>query len=146
MNCKNACALMGAYLDAELGGQETLAIRAHLHNCPYCAAELDTLKSVKRILTRLPEPEMSPEFAVRLHQSVFTSPYQAAQPVIRWALIGAATAALALLWAGRLDGRDAASLGARSVPGGIARDQAYSTGGDMLNGQFPLMPVSHDLD
>ena len=53
MNCRRVNSLLSAYLDAELTGEEMLAVRSHLGYCPDCQMEHEALLQTKRLLTSL---------------------------------------------------------------------------------------------
>lgn len=148
MTCKAVLPVLNAYLDGELSGNTMISVRRHVEDCDVCRAELEAMRQVKSMLANLSEPEPSPEFAARLHDAVFTprSPFRF-QTTWRWASLGAAVTALGLFWAMRSGEAPSSTVvaGGRAIPGEIARDQAFSAGGDVLNGQFPVMPISHDL-
>ncbi len=80
MNCKNAQALLSAYLDEELSGREMLDIREHLHQCEACAEEVRCVQAVKRILSAAPVPEPSADFENRLVSRVLQAVPATAQP------------------------------------------------------------------
>jgi anti-sigma factor RsiW len=54
--------LLSAYLDSELNGYEMLAVREHLSRCNDCADERESLRSVKLMLSSLPQREPRAEF------------------------------------------------------------------------------------
>ncbi|RYG40670.1 hypothetical protein EON79_22205, partial [bacterium] len=70
MNCKQVQSLLGAYLDREMTGTETLAIRDHLDACALCRTESEDLAQLKSLLGALPDPEPAPDFEARLMQAV----------------------------------------------------------------------------
>lgn len=53
MNCRRVNSLLSAYIDAELTGEEMLAVRAHLGYCPDCQMDHEALLQTKRLLTSL---------------------------------------------------------------------------------------------
>lgn len=53
MNCRRVNSLLSAYIDAELTGEEMLAVRSHLGYCPDCHMEHEALLQTKRLLTSL---------------------------------------------------------------------------------------------
>lgn len=153
LNCKSTNTLLSAYLDRELGSEETTAIRQHLRDCDSCAQEFAFLQSVKETISSLPEEGPAPEFSQRLKAAVFSGVKLRKPPVwvrLRTATLVATAAGLGAFMALRYAEEPVLSenenLAAKSVPYDIARDQAYSAGGDPLNGHFPVMPASHDLD
>ena len=55
---------LSAYADHELTGAEMLEIRGHLDGCPDCRLELDTLRRMKLLIRRLPEPAPYHDFSL----------------------------------------------------------------------------------
>lgn len=70
MNCKSVQNVLSAYLDRELGGDEMLAVRAHLHDCAACQTEVDELRTLKRFLSESPAPEPPSDLAERLSAAI----------------------------------------------------------------------------
>jgi hypothetical protein len=66
VNCRRTRSLLSAYVDAELTGFDMLQIRDHISRCGDCGSEHESLLSVKRILSSLPDKQPSPEFIFRL--------------------------------------------------------------------------------
>jgi putative zinc finger protein len=59
MHCGRVSNLLSAYIDRELAGTEMLQIRRHLDLCSGCAAELESLRRVKSVLSAAPPHEPS---------------------------------------------------------------------------------------
>jgi anti-sigma factor RsiW len=61
MHCSRVKNLLSAYSDRELGGDEMLAVRRHLGDCPECRADHDGYRQVKQLFRSLDEiaPEVS---------------------------------------------------------------------------------------
>lgn len=57
MICKAVQPLLSAYLDRELTGEEMYRVRDHLDRCSACNTELENLRSLKRLLGSLSDPE-----------------------------------------------------------------------------------------
>lgn len=72
MTCRSVQAQLSAYLDRELSGDEMLAVRSHLHDCPACREEVDELRMLKRMLGSAPAPEPPADFADRLCAAVLS--------------------------------------------------------------------------
>jgi anti-sigma factor RsiW len=68
MNCENVTERLGALLDGELDAAEEAAVRAHVEDCPRCAAELDELESLNQLLGALAAHEGDADFAVRVRR------------------------------------------------------------------------------
>lgn len=66
MNCHKVQSLVSAYVDGELGGHEMLAIRQHLAECEECAAEYESLLSLKRMFGRLQPKHPRIDLATRI--------------------------------------------------------------------------------
>ena len=66
MNCRRTRSLLSAYIDAELTGFDMLQIRDHISRCSECGAEHESLVSVKRMLSALPDKSPRPEFVAQL--------------------------------------------------------------------------------
>lgn len=150
MNCKSTAQLLSAYVDRELSGEAMLQVRTHLHQCPACLQELEIMKAMKESFSLLADPEPSPEFSARMREAVFSQPVPSrgiVWPNFRLASLCAVAAGLGALLAIRYaDSGPKPDLSAsKGVPYEIARDQAFSAGGDPLNGHFPVMPASHDI-
>jgi anti-sigma factor RsiW len=58
--------LISAYLDGELGEEETQALREHISACPSCRAEHAGLRATKSLLARAPRRAMPPELMAQL--------------------------------------------------------------------------------
>ena len=59
---------MSAFHDGEVDDARRAEIQAHLHDCPSCAAELDRLEVVSRLLTAAPAARLSQIGLHRLHR------------------------------------------------------------------------------
>lgn len=62
--------MLSAYIDGELTGQEMLGLRDHLSRCRECRDEHYSLKTMKYLLSSLPEKEPRPEWVAYLAESV----------------------------------------------------------------------------
>ncbi|HMS56574.1 MAG TPA: anti-sigma factor [Fimbriimonadaceae bacterium] len=145
MNCNHVQRLLCDFVDGELAGNQMLAVRRHLNDCPACSAERDEIVAVKSTVANLFVPECPQGLESRLmaaiaNESTSYMPRRSYRPV--WAVCAAAAACLAFLAvANRPEQKTLQATGV--VPYEIARDQAYSGGGDSLSGHYPIMPVSH---
>lgn len=68
MNCENVTERLGALLDGELDAAEEAAVRAHVEDCPRCAAELDGLERLNQLLGALAAHEGAADFAARVRR------------------------------------------------------------------------------
>jgi anti-sigma factor RsiW len=59
---------MSAFLDGEVDDVRRAEIQAHLRDCPSCAAELDRLEAVSRLLMEAPAARLSQIGLHRLHR------------------------------------------------------------------------------
>lgn len=84
MNCKQVQSLLNAYLDREMTGRETLAIRRHLEECRECRVQADELSQVKSVLGALPNPEPSTDFEARLLSAIHAERPPLAPVTPRW--------------------------------------------------------------
>jgi anti-sigma factor RsiW len=62
--------MLSAYIDGELTGQEMLNVRGHISRCRECRDEHYSLKTMKYLLSSLPEKEPRPEWVAYLAESV----------------------------------------------------------------------------
>ena len=70
MNCRRVNALLSAYIDKELTGFEMLQIGQHLSDCSECSCELNSLLSIKSMLSSLPVSEPDPAWLQSLSATV----------------------------------------------------------------------------
>lgn len=81
MNCRRVNSLLSAYIDAELTGEEMLAVRAHIGYCPDCQMEHEALLQTKRLLTslamRTPRAELESLLVVEIER-------ESRRPFRRW--------------------------------------------------------------
>jgi anti-sigma factor RsiW len=73
IECRQSQAL-GAYHDGELAAPSRAALEEHLGACPVCAAELERLEKMSRLIRAAERPEMPREVLDRLHRSVDLQP------------------------------------------------------------------------
>lgn len=155
MTCKCVSHKITGYLDGELPGHEMLAIRAHLHDCPACAAEAEALCSLKFQLANLPIAEAPADFEDRLLRAVRLEAGPSLtkrQVAARWGLglVAASAASFAVMWFGVLATHAPESNGyvADSAPSGgtyeVSQDQAYATAADSLAGHGLVVTASYD--
>lgn len=145
MNCKSVQAYLSAYLDGELCGHESIAVRDHLSRCDECRVEEHQLRALKHLLQGLPTYQPAPGFEDRLVANVRTSEGRRRQFgfTIDWRLAGgfamaSALAAFAMLNTGRTpapssaDPQSIARMDSISLD--MTRDQLFISGNDPLSG------------
>lgn len=67
MNCTSCQELLSAYVDGELSPQEVMAVNEHLHGCPICRQERDSLLELKASLGEHYRQESLEDAAVPAH-------------------------------------------------------------------------------
>lgn len=69
-NCTRVSALVGAFVDGELGHTDRLLVARHCDACPRCHAELEAARTIKVGLNRLSAPDCSELTLNRLRSRV----------------------------------------------------------------------------
>lgn len=125
MNCRQVSALISAYMDGELAGVEMLAIKRHLSLCQACNEEYESIRSVKRMMSRLSYVAPKQDLAVvicsrlddcripryqRLWNGVMSYGRSHFSPAV--AALGAVGAALVLMTAGSMQERQQPTIAA----------------------------------
>jgi anti-sigma factor RsiW len=64
--CKDHFDKISACLDGDLAECEMDEVLKHLQECPCCQECHDTIKAVKEMLGKMPQPEMPPDLKARL--------------------------------------------------------------------------------
>jgi anti-sigma factor RsiW len=72
MTCEQVDRLLSAFVDRELSGQQMLAVRDHVSRCPECAAELESIRSLRFALGAMVPVEPRPGLEDRLKEAVFS--------------------------------------------------------------------------
>lgn len=67
MTCREAIALLGAYLEAMLGASAGDELEAHLQDCDACLAYLNTYRRTAELARAIARVEMPDEMRERLH-------------------------------------------------------------------------------
>ncbi len=146
MTCHHASSLLSAYLDRELPGVESLAVREHLRECPSCRAESEALASVKLVLGNLKVPEPTAGVEARLHRAVFVSNRRPSGQLAVMGLVALSSAAAAFL-AIRLSTpvQQPVKPVATASHSELQRpaDDAYIWGTDPLGGGVPAVTVGY---
>jgi RNA polymerase sigma-70 factor (ECF subfamily) len=73
-DCRELCLHLSTYLDGEAAADLCAALEAHLATCQACRLELDSLACTLRLVKALPAPELPPQAAARLYQSLGLPP------------------------------------------------------------------------
>lgn len=149
MNCKTVLPLLSAFVDSELTGTETLAVRDHLRACPSCSREAELVRAVKTRLSSLATAEAPEQLESRLQRAVFNRKSEHAQKYAIGALI-AATSMVAALLAMQVSGKPATPniAGKKDSSHALdaAADRAFLTGSDPIAGSVPVVTVSYAGD
>ena len=143
MNCRTAQGLISSYLDRELSPSDLMNMRAHLAICAGCQAELESMTSLKSMLTSITTPEPDADFEARLMRAVRTSssvlsvpkrPWYAASPFVFAGI--AACSMLLTLGAISLVNRQTSgpTASTHNIAFEVQRDQIYAAGGDPSTG------------
>jgi len=69
-NCTRVSALVGAFIDGELGHTDRLLVARHCDHCPRCDAELQAARTIKVGLNQLSAPACSDHLLNRLRANV----------------------------------------------------------------------------
>jgi anti-sigma factor RsiW len=135
MNCGRAQNLLSAYLDRELAGSEMLAIQEHLRSCPACAAEQQSLQSVRALLGSMGRVE--PRDPEALIMATLNRRHQASPPGL-WSR-------MATWWAFSAPRAGLAAAAACLTVGVLALGVALHSSGDMgereIVASHPVMPI-----
>jgi anti-sigma factor RsiW len=90
---------LSAYLDGELPPEEMADVRRHVAQCQACQDELEELRSTKKLLSRLAQPELPPDFARELWSRIEQKPRQRRWMWLPRPAVALAAIALALVLA-----------------------------------------------
>jgi anti-sigma factor (TIGR02949 family) len=144
INCRRAEAALSAYIDGELAGDEMLAMRRHLDECPACAASLAAEKQVRSLLSSLPDAPCPPGLEDRIAQAVFCpTPKKFSWSNARlYGAVATAAAACAVAAFYLTSQRTDSPIG-REPRLNQSMDVAFVDGRDSLGVYVPLVPVSH---
>jgi anti-sigma factor RsiW len=70
MNCQTCQSQLSAYLDAELTGEQMIKVRRHLQECPTCAEEAESVKTLLSALGSMKMEQPPAGFEQRLMASL----------------------------------------------------------------------------
>ncbi|RYG39478.1 hypothetical protein EON81_00880 [bacterium] len=134
MNCKRVQSQLGAFLDREMTGTETLAIREHLNACESCRTEADDLARLKTMMGALPDPEPAADFEERLLRAVRAErPVERVaaprwKPIVGFLGVAAASMAVTLTILSSSQSKPIVSSGPQKddIEFQVARDEAFN--------------------
>ncbi len=149
MNCKNAQLLLSAYLDSELTGSEMHRLRKHLSDCDCCRQEETELRTLKSILTDVPQVTPPDDFEERLCSLVFAQKRSDDEGWNRsWPLVSGValiTAALTLLVMNHLsDSVQTAPKQGNVVASELRRDQTTLAGANPIFDSSTSFPTGYE--
>jgi len=126
-------------------------VRAHLSECPTCAAMFREQRAIKELIGAMNVPTPPPDFEARLVAHVFGATpetvYEMKRPgsglrlFLGTAAVAAAAAWMWLQWMPGPATTSTAQGGATEVGYTVERDQAFLAGGDPAMGQTPVWTV-----
>ena len=134
MNCKKVQPLLSAYVDQELTGADSLAVRDHLRTCAVCQYEADQIQSLKGMMSL--KPVAIPDgLEARLNKAVFGRKDESINRIAVGAILAATSMAATLLaihFAGNTVKTDDVQLSKRSSQRHLepVADPAYSYSND----------------
>ena len=73
--CQHLLGNMSVYLDGEASAELCAEIERHLNGCTDCRVVVDTLRKTISLYHELPQPELPPEFRLRLYKSLDLSEF-----------------------------------------------------------------------
>lgn len=141
MNCNRATSLVSAYLDSELGGRDMLAMQRHLHECPSCQHEFESIRELRRELSSLREPALPVGFEARLKEAVY-APAPAKPAALRARTVVLTAACAALLTFAVVQTQPRTSNQPIVLQNDIDTDQARLAASDPLSGAGPSLVSS----
>lgn len=98
-SCTDLAVLLGAFADAEIGGEDAVRVRTHLADCDACRRTLRTLARLNLEVAQAPAPPVPPELADRVRRGLSQAVAERRRrSLLRWA--SAATAAMFLVAVG----------------------------------------------
>lgn len=146
MNCRSVHIKFAAYLDRELRKEESEEIRAHLHCCSDCEAELHRVQAIKdQVAMLLPIPPTK-DFETRLFgaiEGLGDQPTRSSWWDWRFALVPATAVAAAYMFfvIGKSSPATPEPANVLSQNNSLARDQAFDQARNPMSGG---MTVSFD--
>ena len=96
---------MGAFYDGQLAEEEQRRLQDHVAVCRDCAAEIEQLEALSRLLARAEAPRLSPAALERMHQAVGNMGERVVFGTARaFAMAAAALLAVCAVWLWQGDG------------------------------------------
>ena len=149
MNCKSVQSRLSSYIDGEVKGDESLAIRDHLSGCLVCREEHDGLRNLMTLMRSLNAPEPPTDLSERIIANCRASDPRKKVASFRlpvWGYLGAAAFSMVatfmvLQMVGRSNAPSADSLGKRDITFEVQRDR-LNFGSDPMSGA-PLISTSY---
>ncbi len=99
MNCKAVQSRLSSYVDAEVFGDESLAIRDHISGCCECAEEHRSVRQLKSLMRSLNAPEPPSDLGERILANCRAAEVRRSPRLWRiptWGYVGVATASMVL--------------------------------------------------
>ncbi len=155
MNCKSAQNRLSAYIDRELNGGEMLALRDHVSQCRVCREELESLRSLKCLMSGFIPVEPPTGMEARLLIAVRTRAESSAPSVtlrkiqISWpTAVGLVFGSMAvtLFLAAIVPQATRVQPVAKStpIPFEVQRDQSYAASSDPYGGA-PIISATYGI-
>ena len=98
MTCHEVSGVIDAYLDGELGGDESANVARHLDTCASCRRQLEERKALSTLLRRMPYYDAPPQLAATVSRT--KQALSSRRQVRRWM----AAAAVIVIAAGTIEG------------------------------------------
>ncbi len=149
MNCKSVLSRLSSYIDGEVKGDESLAIRDHLSACPDCREEHDGLRNLMSLMRSLNAPEPPADLSERIIANCRATDSRKKVSPFRlpaWGYFGAAAVSMiatfmVLQMVGRSNAPSPSNIGKRDISFEVQRDR-LNFGSDPMSGA-PLISTSY---
>ena len=99
MNCKSVQSRLSSYVDGEVFGHESLAIRDHISSCCDCAEEHRCVRNLKALMRSLNVPEPPSDLGERIIANCKAAEIRRSPRLWRvpaWGYVGVAAASMVL--------------------------------------------------
>ncbi len=70
MNCEELFQLLPGYLDSEMRREICLDLEAHMRQCSYCRAHVNTMQGTMNLARDLTAPQVHQEWVQKLRQKI----------------------------------------------------------------------------